>query len=82
LFAEASVDQSYVSKGFLEHFYRASGQMVSEAKSKVYCSPKTCEITASRTCGILGMASTENLGHYLGVLQWANHQGYLMEVWW
>ena len=66
LCSEASVECCHVISEVLEDFCHLSGQKVSFSKSKVYFSPNVSPDLRSSLCGILGVASTPNLGKYLG----------------
>jgi ribonuclease HI len=66
LCSEASVECCHVISEVLDDFCHLSGQKVSFSKSKVYFSPNVSPDLRSSLCGILGVASTPNLGKYLG----------------
>ena len=67
LFAEATPEQGQVIKECLDRFCIASGQKVSEAKSRVFFSRNTPSAAIVGICDTLSMAATEDLGKYLGI---------------
>ena len=51
----------------MNEFCGQFGQIVSEAKSKVYISPNVDRDMRDFLCNILGFQSTPNIGKYLGI---------------
>ena len=66
LFAKVDWVNCVAIKDVLDTFCSISGQIVSEAKSRVYFSPNVDRATRESLCDILGFASTPYLGKYLG----------------
>jgi len=66
LFAKANRVNCATIRDALDTFCSISGQMVSEAKSRVYFSPNVDSNTKESLYDILGFASTPYLGKYLG----------------
>ena len=66
LFAKADGVNSAAIRDVLDTFCSISGQMVSEAKSRVFFSPNVDRDTRESLCDILGFVSTLFLGKYLG----------------
>ena len=66
LFAKANGVNSAAIRDVLDTFCSISGQMVSEAKSRVFFSPNVDRDTRESLCDILGFVSTLFLGKYLG----------------
>ncbi|XP_061342523.1 uncharacterized protein LOC133288720 [Gastrolobium bilobum] len=67
LCAEASMDQAFVINQVLKLFSVASGQKVSEAKSRVFFSKNVGFNRAKEISECLGVGITNDLGKYLGV---------------
>lgn len=67
LFGEASVQQATLIKNCLDVFCNASGQKVSNAKSKVYFSPNTCDVLKGQIVSELAIFEIDDLGIYLGM---------------
>ena len=67
LFAKADHVNCTIVREVLNEFCERSGQIVSEAKSKVYFSPNVDRDMRISQCNILGFQSTPNIGKYLGV---------------
>ena len=71
LFAKANGVNSAAIRDVLGTFCSISGQMVSEAKSRVFFSPNVERDTRESLCDILGFVSAPFLGKYLGFpLKW------------
>ena len=71
LFAKANGVNSAAIRDVLDTFCSISGQMVSEAKSRVFFSPNVDRDTRESLCDILGFVSAPFLGKYLGFpLKW------------
>ena len=68
LFAKADRVNSATIRDVLDTFCSISGQMVSEAKSRVFFSLNVDRDTRESLCDILGFVSTPFLGKYLGFL--------------
>ncbi|KAL0006038.1 hypothetical protein SO802_013599 [Lithocarpus litseifolius] len=66
LFAKATPENCYTIKGVLQEFCSKSGQVVSEAKSRIYFSPNVDPDLRDYLVNILGFESTPTLGKYLG----------------
>jgi len=67
LFAEAEVGQAHAVMECLNRFCKASGQSISRAKSRVYFSKNTELLIRETISEVLGMETTDDLCHYLGV---------------
>ena len=65
-FANANWVNCFAIRDVLDEFCELSGQLVSEAKSRVYFSPNVDRDTRESLCDMLGFASTPFLGKYLG----------------
>ena len=66
LFAKANMENCLVIKEVLDEFCSQSGQIISEAKSRVFFSPNVDQSDREALSDILGFQSTTNLGKYLG----------------
>jgi len=67
LLGEATKEQAQAVKRCLQEFCEASGQKVSQEKSRIYFSPNTNEAVVAEVCNTLGISKTDDLGRYLGV---------------
>ena len=67
LFAKADYANGAAIREVLDVFCGVSGQTISEAKSRVFFSPKVDDTTKETLCDVLGFVSTLNLGKYLGI---------------
>ncbi|KAL5772200.1 hypothetical protein ACOSQ2_012124 [Xanthoceras sorbifolium] len=67
LFGHAFVQQAMIMKKCLDTFCSCSGQEVSFAKSRVFCSRMVRAGFAKQLAGICGSPITNDLGKYLGV---------------
>lgn len=67
LFGEASVHQARVMHELLRTFCGESGQRVNAAKSPIWYAPKTRLSVISAISKMCGIASTSELGRYLGI---------------
>ncbi|XP_065632397.1 uncharacterized protein LOC136068763 [Quercus suber] len=67
LFAKADHINCSAVRDVIDEFCSASGQAISDAKSKVYFSPNVDRDSRESFCDILGFASTPSLGKYLGI---------------
>lgn len=67
LFAEAGVEQILLMKKILDLFCRASGQKVSEEKSRIFFSSNVNSNLKLQICDCSGFQVTNDLGKYLGV---------------
>jgi len=67
LLGEATKEQAQIIKSCLQEFCEASGQRVSQEKSRIYFSPNTNAAATVEVCNTLGIPKTEDLGRYLGV---------------
>ena len=65
-FARADYINCGAIRDVIDEFCSASGQSISESKSKVYFSPNVDRDIRESLCDILGFNSTPNLGKYLG----------------
>ena len=66
LFAHANLENCNTIKGVLQEFCTRSGQVVSEAKSRIYFSPNVDPDQRVFLADTLGFQITPNLGKYLG----------------
>ena len=66
LFAKATPENCSTIKRVLQEFCSKSGQVVSEAKSRIYFSPNVDLDQRDSLVDILGFQTTLNLGKYLG----------------
>ena len=66
LFARADAINCSIIRDVLDDFCKMSGQIVSEAKSRVFFSPNVDRDSRESFCDILGFHSTPSLGKYLG----------------
>ena len=66
LFAKATPENCSTIKGVLQEFCSKSGQVVSEAKSRIYFSPNVDIDQRDALVDILGFQTTPNLGKYQG----------------
>lgn len=67
LFAEATVEQARLMKQGLQTFYEASGQKMSEEKSRVFFSKNLTKTNCQLLSTELGIRATNDLGKYLGI---------------
>lgn len=67
IFAEASIDQARVIQQCLQRFCNASGEKFSCSKSRVYFTKNASLDLQQSVCQELNIASTEDLGFYLGM---------------
>ncbi|XP_074314431.1 uncharacterized protein LOC141649645 [Silene latifolia] len=67
LFGEATEEQAVVMKHVLDNFCLASGEKISNAKSRVFFSNNTEQINREEVCAALGFEETDDLGTYLGM---------------
>ncbi|XP_019158270.1 PREDICTED: uncharacterized protein LOC109154983 [Ipomoea nil] len=67
LFTKASVAQVDIVQSCLDSFCKVSGQKISLSKSRVHFSRNTTPEVATVIAGKLGIATTTDLGRYLGV---------------
>ncbi|CAN1222018.1 LINE-1 retrotransposable element ORF2 protein [Linum grandiflorum] len=67
LFGHASIAQCKVIKTCLSKFCRASGQMISNEKSRIFFSRNVSTSSRRSICAELEFGETHNLGRYLGV---------------
>ncbi|KAL2899374.1 hypothetical protein RDABS01_024456 [Bienertia sinuspersici] len=67
LFAEASTEKANIIWDCLKRFCNASGQKVSNAKSRVYFSNNVSSNIKQEICDTLNMEHTEDLSLYLGM---------------
>ena len=67
LFAELSLQQAGVLQRLLERFCEGSGQKVSIAKSKMYCSRNVPTEVVEQISRKTGVGLTNDLGKYLGM---------------
>ena len=66
LFAKIDYINCLAIRDVLDDFCSISGQIVNEAKSRVYFSPNVDRDTRESLCDILGFTSTPLLGRFLG----------------
>ena len=66
-FAKADLNNCLAIRDVLDMFCNLSGQLVSEAKSKVFFSPNVDRDTRESLSNVLGFTSTPNIGKYLGI---------------
>ena len=67
LLGKATNEQAQVVKMCLQKFCEASGQKVSQEKSRIYFSPNINGAMVAEICNTLGVPKTNDLGRYLGV---------------
>ncbi|XP_074298539.1 uncharacterized protein LOC141629436 [Silene latifolia] len=67
LFGEATEEQAAVMKHVLDNFCMASGEKISNAKSRVFFSNNTEQTSIEEVCAALGFEETDDLGTYLGM---------------
>lgn len=68
LFARVSIEQVQLIKQCLEEFGVASSQRVNYAKSRILFLSSIDSALQNQICSVAGMALTEDMGSYLGVL--------------
>ena len=69
LFCKANNNESNILKHILDTYDKASGQLISYQKSKVYFSSYTPTITRTSISSLLGLTKTIGRGKYLGLHQ-------------
>lgn len=80
LFCKASQDQTDLLTQCLQNPCDASGQRVSQAKTKIYFSPNVSQNVAQNICERTGFTRTMDMGRYLGVLKL--HQRVTKRTYW
>ena len=78
LFAKADHGNCVAIRDALDTFCSRTGQTINEVKYWVFFSPNVDKDSREALCGVLGFASTPNLGKYLGIP--IKHPGSPMDV--